>query len=85
MPWPEQRVENAEGGGTRLRLVRDLAADDGAHDLDVLDLLDIDRVRVVGQHHVVGQLARRDRALDRFFARGPRAVAGVDRDRLARR
>src|SRR5262245_43088849 len=34
-------------------LMRDRSADHRPHDLDVLDLLGIDRVRIVGEHDVI--------------------------------
>ena len=65
-----------------LRLVSRAAAHDGAYDLNVFDLVRAHRVRIVGQHDEVRQLARRDRALERFLMRGVRAVDRVDLDRL---
>ena len=54
-------------GGQRLRLIRGRSADHRANDLDVLDLVLAHRVRIIGEHDVVRQLARRDRSLDRFL------------------
>src|SRR5579884_1062804 len=53
---------------TYLRLVFDLAPDNGPHDLHVLDLVLSDRVRIVGEDDVIGEFARGDRSLDRFLA-----------------
>ena len=41
-----------------LRFINCLSADDGAHDLDVLDLVRIHVVRILLEHHEVGELAR---------------------------
>ena len=64
-----------------LRIHR-LAADDRPDDLDVLDRVGIDVVRILLEHHEVGELAGGDRALDVLFVRGVGAVDGGDRQRL---
>jgi len=43
-----------------LSLINRLPPNHGAHDLDVLDLVLVDRVEVIGQHHVVRELVRGD-------------------------
>ncbi len=65
-----------------LSLIHRLAADDSAHDFDVLDLQRIDLVRVLGQDDEVGEFSFRDRALDLLFKRGVGAVDGADAQRL---
>src|ERR1043166_6944339 len=62
-------------------LVRRFPAGHGPHHVDVLDLVGIDRVRIVGEHHEVRKLARGDRALDGLF---PRRVGAVDREHAQR-
>src|SRR5437899_8010798 len=64
------------------RLVHRVAARHRAHNLDVLDLVRVDRVRIVREHHEIGELAGRDRALDRFLVRGVGAVDGEHAQRL---
>src|SRR5262245_13178384 len=61
-----------------LRLILRLAADDGANDLRVFDLLWIDRVRIIREDDEVSEFARGDRPFDGFLEGGIRAVDGVD-------
>src|SRR4249920_1241726 len=92
MPISHGSEENRRGGSFLLLdtdvtrscscLIHGLAADDGADDLDVLDLLLIHRVQIVGEYDEVGELARRDRSLDRFLTRGIGAVQRIDPQRL---
>src|SRR5690242_13479337 len=63
-------------------LIHRRPTDDGAHDLDVLDLVTRHGVRVVSEDHEVGELASRDGALDRLLTRCVCAVQRVDPDGL---
>src|SRR5436190_10366886 len=67
------------------RLIYRCAADDRADDLNVLDLFRVHRMRIVGQHDKVGQLAGGDRPLERFLMRCVGAVDRVDLERLVDR
>src|SRR5215813_8659817 len=69
-------------GAPALCFVHGIAAYDGPHDLDVLDLFGVDRVWVIGEHDEVRQLSRRDRALDILLFRRIRAVNRVHTDRI---
>jgi len=46
------------------RLVHGVAAGDGAHDRDILDLVGINGMRIVREGNKVGELAGGDRAFD---------------------
>src|SRR5690349_13388956 len=63
-----------------LGLVLRFAADHRADDLDVLDLVRANGVRIVGENDEIGELAGGDRPLERFLVRCPRAVERVDSD-----
>src|SRR4029077_17239507 len=82
IPISHDSEETADVTRSRSHLIHGLAADHGADDLDVLDLLLIHRVQIFGEHDEVGKLARRDRSLDRFLTRGIGAVERIDPQRL---
>jgi hypothetical protein len=74
-----QRVDSA---GIKLSVIDRLAAADGSDDLDVLNLVHGNRVRVFSQDYVVRQFAGGDRSFDAFFVGVIGAVQGIDADRF---
>src|SRR5947207_1535504 len=66
----------------QLPLIHRRPANDGANDLNILDLVVANRMRVVREDHEVGELASRDGAFDRLLARCVCAVQRVDPDGL---
>src|SRR6516164_11046028 len=76
-----RRREQASRLSTLGRIDR-VTAGHGAHDDDVLNLVLVDRVRIVREEHEVRELARCDRSLDRLLMGGIGPVDGEDSQRL---